>query len=74
MRGQWLYGRLDIVLASLSSEHTFCGIAVTLALAVFLVGILNRDFFVDEVLAIHARNGVIGGFKVGKGDEAVAFG
>ena len=44
------------------------------ALAIFLVRILNRDFLVDKILAVHACNSVVGRFKVGKGDEAVALG
>ena len=61
------------MLAGLGREHTFCRVAVPLTLAVFLVGVLDGDFFIDKILTVHARNGIVGGFKVGEGDEAVAF-
>ena len=44
------------------------------ALAVLLVGVLDGDVFVHEVLVVHVGDGVVGGFEVGVGDEAVAFG
>ena len=65
---------LDIILSSLCGEETFSLVAVTLAFAILFVGILYRDFFVHEVLPIHAFDGLVGGFKGVVGDEAVAFG
>jgi len=72
--GDGLCGGLDVVLAGLGGEHALGLVAVTLAFAVFFVGVLDRDFFVHEVLAVHVGNGFVGGFEVGEGYEAVAFG
>lgn len=68
-----MYGRLDVMLAGLSGQHTLCGITVTLALAVFLVGVLNSHLFINEILAIHTCNGIVGGLKVRKRDKTIAF-
>lgn len=57
----------------LRSQHTLSFVTVTFAFAVFLVGILHGDVFVHEVLAVHVRDGVVGGFEVGVGDESIAF-
>jgi len=46
---------------------------VALALAVLLVGVLDADVLVHEVLAVHVRDGVIGGLEVGVGHEAVVL-
>ena len=58
----------------LRGEHALCFVAVALALAVFLIGVLHADVLVHEVLAVHVGYGIIGGFEVGVGDKAVAFG
>lgn len=62
------------MLAGLGGEHALGLVAVALAFAVFFVGVLDRDFFVHEVLAVHIGDGFIGGFEVGEGYEAVPFG
>ena len=67
-------GGLDVVLAGLGGEHALGLVAVALAFAVFFVGVLDRDFLVHEVLAVHVGDGFVGGFEVGKGYEAVPFG
>ena len=51
-RGEGLGGWLDVVLAGLGGEHAFGLVAVAVAFAVFLVGVLDGDFFVHEVLAV----------------------
>ena len=58
----------------LCGEHAFGLVAVALALTVFLVGVLDGDVLVHEVLVVHVGNGVVGRFEVAVGDEAVAFG
>jgi hypothetical protein len=47
---------------------------MSFSFAIFLVGVLDRDFLVHEVLAVHVGYGVVRGFEVGEGDEAIAFG
>lgn len=47
---------------------------MALTLAVLLVGVLDGDFLVHEVLAVHVGNGGIRVFERGEGDEAVALG
>lgn len=66
-------GDLDVVFPRLGGEESLRLVAVTLALAVFLVGVLNRDFLVHEVLTVHGFDGFIGGFEGVVGDEAVTF-
>ena len=51
------------MLLGLRSQHTLRFITVTFALAVLLVGVLHRDVFVHQILAIHVCDGVIGGSK-----------
>jgi hypothetical protein len=58
----------------LCSEHSLCLIAVAVAFAVLLVGVLDRDVLIHEVLVMHVGDRVVGGLKVGVGYEAVAFG
>ena len=58
----------------LCSEHTLCLVAVSFSLAVLLVGVLHRDVLVHEVLIVHVGNGIVRGFEVGVGYEAIAFG
>ena len=72
--GEGLCGGLDVVLAGLGGEHALGLVAVALAFAVFFVGVLDRDFLVHEVLAVHVGDGFVGGFEVGEGYETVAFG
>jgi hypothetical protein len=66
--------RLDVVLAGLASQHSLGLITVSLALSVFLISILDGDLFVHKILAVHASDCAVGGFKVCKRDEAVALG
>ena len=58
----------------LGGEHALGLVAVALAFAVLFVGVLDGDFFVHEILAIHVGNGIVGGLEIGEGDETVAFG
>ena len=55
-------------------KHTFRFISVSLALSVLFVCILDCDLLVHHVLAIHACNGGVGGFKVAERDETIALG
>lgn len=73
LRRQGLDGQLDVVFAGLGGEEALGLVAVALALAVLLVGVLDGDFFVREVLAVHVGDGFVGGLEGGEGDEAVAF-
>lgn len=73
LRGEWLDGWFDTLNATGGGEGTLCGVTVAFALAVLLVGVLDGDFLVHEVLAVHVGDGVVGGFKGGKGDEAVTL-
>jgi hypothetical protein len=68
-----LFGN-DVVFFRLAGKLTLGGVAVALSFAVFFVCVLHADFFVHQVLAVHVGDGVVGGFEVGVGDEAVAFG
>ncbi len=63
----------DVVLLCLRGEHAFCFVAVSLSFSVLLVGVLDGDVFVHEVLPVHVRNRVVRGFECAIGDEAVAF-
>ena len=58
----------------LGGEHALCLVAVALAFAVFLVGVLDGDVLVHEILVVHVGDGVVGGFEIAVGDETVAFG
>ena len=66
-------GRFDALDAARSSEGSLGGVAVALAFAVFLVGVLHRDFLVHKILTVHVGNGIVAVFEGGKGDEAVAL-
>jgi hypothetical protein len=43
----------------LGGESTLCLVTVALALAVFLEGVLHRDLFVHEILAVHVCDRVV---------------
>lgn len=58
----------------LCGEHALCLVAVALAFAVFLEGVLDGDVLVHKVLVVHVGDGVVGGFEIAVRDEAVAFG
>ena len=64
------YG-LDIVLLRLSSQKSFCFIAMPLILSVFLVCILNRDLLVHKKLAVEVGNCIIGRFKIRERYESI---
>lgn len=55
-------------------EFALCLVSVALAFAVFLVRILDCDFFASKELTVHVCDGFIGGVEVGEGYESVAFG
>lgn len=74
LRRHLLSFRQHIVFLRLASQHPLRLITVSLALAVLLVGVLHRDLLVREVLPVHVRNRVVGGFERGVRDEAVALG
>jgi hypothetical protein len=57
----------------LACKHTFCFIAVPLSFPIFLVGVLHGHVFIHEVLPVHVRDRVVGGFECAVGDKAVAF-
>lgn len=46
---------------------------MSFTLTILFVRVLDRDFLVHEVLAIHICDGVVRGFEVGEGDEAVTL-
>ena len=62
------------MLASLCGQHAFGLITVPLSFAVFLVCILNGNFFVHEVLSVHVGYRFVGGFEIRERDEAITFG
>ena len=55
-------------------EHALSFITVALAFSVLLVCILNHDFFVHHVLAVHVGDGGVSRFEIAEGDEAIALG
>jgi hypothetical protein len=65
--------RLDVVFATSSSQGTLCGVSVAFSLAVLLECVLDGNFLVHEVLAVHVCDGVVGCFEGGEGDESVAL-
>jgi hypothetical protein len=65
--------RLDVVFTTSGGQGTLCGVSVTLSLAVLLESVLNGDFLVHEVLAVHVCDGIVRGFEGGEGDESVAL-
>lgn len=62
------------MLPGLIGQHAFSLVSMSFSFAVFLVGVLDGDFLVHKVLAVHVGDRIIGGFEVGKGYEPVAFG
>lgn len=73
MLWQRLDGRCDAVGLGLLRKHALGLVAVALALAVLLVGVLDRDLLAHHVLAVHAGNGGVRRVEVAVGDEAVAL-
>lgn len=73
-RGHGLDIGQDVVLLGLCSELAFGLVAVALALAVLLVGVLDRDGLVDEILVVHVSDGVVRRLEGRVADEAVALG
>lgn len=65
---------LDVVFAGLRSQHSLGFVTMSLALSIFFICVLYGDLLVHEILAVHAGDCAVGGFKVCKRDEAVAFG
>lgn len=63
----------DIVLLRLSSKHTLCFVSMPLSLAVFLVGVLDANILVHEVLAIHVVDGIVTGIETAVADETVSL-
>jgi len=61
------------VFTGLRGKHTLRIIAVSLAFTIFFVGILDRYFFIHEVLTVHVCDCFVGGFEVGEGYKAVAL-
>lgn len=47
---------------------------MSLALAILLVGILDRDLLVHEVLTVHIGDGIVRSIEGGKGEESVTLG
>ena len=64
---------LDIVFSRLGRQHTFGSVSMSLPLAIFLVRVLDGDFFVHEVLAVHVGDSFIGCFESRERDETVAL-
>lgn len=63
LRGKLSGGELNIVLSCLSGEETFSLISVAFTFTVFLVRVLDIDFFVHEILFIHGFDGAVGSFE-----------
>lgn len=63
----------DVVLLGLGGQHALGVVAVSLALAVLLVGVLDADVLVHEELAVHVVDGVVAGLEGAVADEAVAL-
>jgi hypothetical protein len=59
LRGHLWDVELDVVLFGLAGEHALCFVAVSFALAIFLVGVLDADVFVHKILAVHVCDRVI---------------
>lgn len=62
------------MLACLCGEQPFGLVAMTLALPVLLVGVLNRNLLIHEILSVEIGNGFIRSLEVGEGHEAIALG
>jgi len=71
---QRLACRLNIVLARLRGKQSFGLVAMTLALAVLLVGVLDRDLLIHEILSVEIGNGFIRSLEVGEGHETITLG
>lgn len=63
-----------VVLLALGGELALGFVAVALALAVLLVGVLDRDRLTEEVLAVHGGLGGVAALERVEADEAVALG
>lgn len=61
------------MLACLRCKHTLRLITVTLALAVFLVGILHCNLLVHEVLAVHIGDCGVRGFEIGVAHKTISL-
>jgi hypothetical protein len=66
----WGFGE-DAVGLGLRGEHALGWVAVALALAVLFVGVLHADGAVEQGLAVHVCDGVVGGVEGGVGEEGV---
>lgn len=64
----------DVVLLALGSKLALGLVAVALALAVLLVGVLDGDGLAEEVLAVHSGHGSIASLEGVKTNEAIALG
>jgi hypothetical protein len=64
----------DVVLLALGGEFALGLVAVALALAVLLVGVLDRDGLAEQVLAVHGGAGGVAGLERVEADKAVALG
>lgn len=64
----------DVVLASLGGKHALSVVSVAFALAILLVGVLNRDLLVSEVLAVHVLDRLVRRLEVGEGNKSVTLG
>lgn len=58
----------------LGGKHSLRLVTVSFSFTVLLVGVLNRDLFVHEVLAVHVGNGIVRRFEGPERDKAVTFG
>lgn len=65
--------RLDIVPLSLVCQSSLGLVSVSLSLPILLVGILNRDVFIHDILAVHVRDGGVGGFEIRIRDKSVTL-
>jgi hypothetical protein len=65
--------RLDVVFTTSGGQGTLCSVSVAFSLAVLLESVLDGDFLVHEVLAVHVCDGIVRGFEGGEGYESVAL-
>lgn len=70
---QRLNSRRNSVSLGLFSKHTLGFVSMSLALAIFLIRVLNCDLFGHDVLVVHAGDGRIRGLEIAVGDETVTF-
>lgn len=66
--------RPDVVLPRLRSQHPFCRITVPLAFTVLLVGVLNRNLLIHEILPVHVGDSSVRRLEIGKGHKTISFG